>query len=120
MAFRQASRPPAPARGLARLTELLAEAGYASFKDARHPLDLTQRQAAGRFTGAEATELIERLTAAAEVAGAGRSSDAADGEPALDDRERGRQEELVVELSAQVMATELTNRGWCCIAPAPE
>ena len=112
MAFGQASGPPAPARDLARLTELLAEAGY--------PNGLTQRQAAGRFTGAEATELIERLTAAAEVAGAGRSSDAADGEPVLDDRERGRQEELVVELSAQVMATELTNRGWCCIAPAPE
>ncbi len=111
MAFGQASGPPAPARQLAELTELLAAHGYASFKEARHPLDLTQRQAAGRFTGPEATELIERLSAAAEV----RGVDVEDGPPT--GRERERQEELVVGLAADVLATELTNRGWCCIPP---
>ena len=114
MAFGQVSGPPAPAKQLAQLTELLAQQGYASFKEARHPLDLTQRQAAGTFTSAEATDLIDRLTAAIEVRGeeAGESDDGS-----LPERERDRQEELVVTLSAQVMATELVNRGWCCIAP---
>jgi hypothetical protein len=111
MAFGQVSGPPAPAKQLAQLTDLLARQGYASFKEARHPLDLTQRQAAGKFTSAEATELIERLTAAVEVRG--EESD----EGSLSEREQDRQEELVVNLSAQVMATELVNRGWCCIAP---
>ena len=136
MAFGQASGPPAPAKQVAQLEALLNDQGFASFKEARHPLGLTQRQAAGRFTSAEATELIERLTAQDEVrASAPDTPDAGATArrptPAVpsartvrpragrtpDHRDLAREEELVITLTADVMATELTNRGWCCIAP---
>ena len=107
MAFGQASGPPASARRVAELAELLAARGYDSFREARHPFGLTQRQAGGKFTVAEADELAAQLTA-------DEPGPEADG---LDGRERRRQEELVVGLDAEVLATELVNRGWCCIAP---
>jgi len=107
MAFGQASGPPASARRVAELAELLAARGYDSFREARHPFGLTQRQAAGKFTVAEADELFAVLDA-------DEPAPEADG---LDERERRRQEELVVGLDAEVLATELVNRGWCCIAP---
>jgi hypothetical protein len=68
MAFGQSSGPPATNKDLTRLAELLEAAGYQSFKEARHPLGLNQRQAAGRFTRDEAAELIERLEGEAELA----------------------------------------------------
>lgn len=114
MAFGQVSGPPAPAKQVAELEALIAEQGFASFREARHPLGLTQRQAAGRFTAAEATELIERLTARGQVRG---SANAADDASTPVDRARAREEALVTTLDAEVMATELTNRGWCCIPP---
>ena len=107
MAFGQAAGPPANARRVAELAELLADRGYDSFREARHPFGLNQRQAAGRFTVAEADELLERLQG--EVPDEG-------GDPA-EQRRRQREEELVVGLDAEVMATELVNRGWCCIPP---
>jgi hypothetical protein len=76
MAFGQQSGPPATARQVQQLTTLLSEAGHSDFRDARGPLGLTQRQAAGKFTRDEATELIERLEAEAE---AGDAADPADG-----------------------------------------
>jgi hypothetical protein len=75
MAFGQVAGPPAGARQLEQLGALLADAGYASFKEARHPFGLTQRQAAGKFTVGEADELIERLEAAAIVADATGADD---------------------------------------------
>jgi hypothetical protein len=36
---------------------------------------------------------------------------------APDRRQRARDEELVLRLDADLMATELVNRGWCCIPP---
>ena len=67
MAFGQASGPPAAVQQLNRLAELLAERGFDSFKEARHPFGLTQRQASGKFSGGEASELIERLEAESVV-----------------------------------------------------
>ncbi len=64
MAFGQASGPPAGARQVERIEELLARAGFDSVREARHPYGLTQRQAGGKFTIAEADLLIERLEAA--------------------------------------------------------
>src|SRR5690349_9634734 len=107
MAFGQASGPPAPARRVAELAELLAARGYDSFREARHPFDLTQRQAAGKFTVAEVDELIDLLA----------EEDGPEVDGLVDARERRRQEELAVGLDAEVLATELVNRGWCCIAP---
>jgi hypothetical protein len=131
MAFGQASGPPAPAKLVAQLEAQLNQHGFASFKEARHPFGLTQRQAAGKFTSAEANELIERLVAQDEVRAAEpeRARTAPD-RPAPtgrgarpratappSPRDLAKEEELVTGLTADVMATELTNRGWCCIPP---
>jgi len=66
MAFGQPSGPPATARQLRELTALVEAVGHTGFKDARGPLGLNQRQAGGRFTQGEATELISRLEAEVE------------------------------------------------------
>jgi hypothetical protein len=116
MAFGQPTGPPANARRVAELAELLAEPGYDSFREARHPFDLTQRQAAGKFTVAEVDELIERLQPDDDD----RSGPEAPGDAApspSEARRRQREEELVTRIDAEVLATELVNRGWCCIAP---
>ena len=130
MAFGQVSGPPATARRVAELAALLEERGFDSFREARHPFGLTQRQAGGKFTTAEVDELIERLEAEGAVEGhlgaqADRSARAttASGKPVeasdarAERRRTKRDEELAVRLDAGVMATELANRGWCCIPP---
>ncbi len=141
MAFGQASGPPASARQIQELAELFEARGFDSFKEARHPFGLTQRQAGGKFTVEEATQLIDQLSDDAEAA-AGPGADAvvepspgaprgraasavgaATPAPKRADSDRvaaralRRQEDAVVELLSEVMATELTNRGWCCIPP---
>src|SRR5215207_4594642 len=116
MAFGQAAGPPANPRRVAELAALLAAQGYDSFREARHPFGLTQRQAGGKFTNAEVDQLIEALQAAGDDA-----EEVAPATPApVDARRRSRQEELAVTLDAEVLATELVNRGWCCIAPPDE
>ena len=61
MTFRQSAGPAASPRRVAELLELLQNAGHADFRDARSPMGFNQRQAAGRFTAAEARELIDQL-----------------------------------------------------------
>ena len=61
MAFGQASGPPASAKQVAYLASLMKDAGYDTFREARHPFGLTQRQAGGKFTTSEASHLIDRL-----------------------------------------------------------
>jgi hypothetical protein len=118
MAFGQAAGPPAGQRQVAELEALLEARGYDSFKEARHPFGLNQRQAAGRFTVAEADELAARLEAEAEAGDDGPpAAPAAVVAPKIDAKRRQKEEELVVRLQADIMATELTNRGWCCIPP---
>lgn len=120
MAFGQASGPPAPQRRVAELAELLEARGFDSFKEARHPFGLTQRQAAGKFTIGEVDELIDRLQgeAEAEVEAAGATDTTREAAERPDQRRRReRDEEVAVHLDADVMATELVNRGWCCIPP---
>jgi hypothetical protein len=67
MAFGQPTGPPATTSQLRELNALIEAAGHTGFKDARGPLGLNQRQAGGRFTQDEATELIARLEAEAEA-----------------------------------------------------
>jgi hypothetical protein len=146
MAFGQVAGPPAGARQLEQLGALLADAGYASFKEARHPFGLTQRQAAGKFTVGEAEELIERLEAAAIVADANGvddvepapSSPARSRTPSADRRTARRavtsasgptagasgavsgNERLAQQLTKvpqELIVAELERRGWCCIPP---
>src|SRR3954468_15333343 len=111
MAFGQASGPPAGRRQVEELAALLAERGYDSFREARHPFGLTQRQAAGNFTVAEAAELLESLEADGDESAVDQpAGDEPAGEPsaptAAEQRDRRRQEELVVAVDAEVLATE--------------
>jgi hypothetical protein len=109
MAFGQQSGPPASARQVEKLKELLRDAGHGDFRDARGPLGFTQRQAAGRFTRDEADDLIGRLRAAA------------DGEaPAPVVAQAGRRdaiEQVLRRMPAEQLAAELQRRGWAVIAP---
>lgn len=122
MAFGQAAGPPAAARRVAELAALLDARGYATFREARHPFGLTQRQAGGKFTNDEVDELIARIEAdtdhGPEPAVAPRGAAVKAPSVDRDARRRSRQEEVVVGIDAGVLATELVNRGWCCIPPA--
>ena len=133
MAFGQAAGPPAPQKQVDRLASLLAERGFDSFREARHPFGLTQRQAGGKFTSTEVDELIERLEAEAVVAASlegdvpapepsSRTSGAAvPRSPAAAARaaaKNGARDATAVQrMDAAVLADELTSRGWCCIPP---
>jgi 4-carboxymuconolactone decarboxylase len=75
MSLGQANGPLASAKQLQYLEALIAKAGYASFREARHPLGLTQRQASGKFSTFEASALIETLLASPTAASEGASVD---------------------------------------------
>jgi hypothetical protein len=66
MAFGQASGPPASAKQVRELADLLAAAGHDGFRDARGPMGFNQRQAAGKFTRDEAQTYIDQLEEAAD------------------------------------------------------
>ena len=141
MAFGQASGPPASAKQLAALEVLLAEAGYVSFREARHPLGLTQRQANGKFTRDEADELLERLEAAAQVGSEPGHQQPRPEEQVRDDRPSeqhpasprsrhpraprrspqpaaaGAADEVVTAFPDELLAAELVRRGWTCEPP---
>ena len=68
MAFGQQSGPPATARQLRELLDLVNAAGHSDFRDARGPLGFTQRQAGGKFTRDEADAFIAQLEQENEVA----------------------------------------------------
>lgn len=75
MSFGQSNGPTASAKQLQYLEALLGKAGYASFREARHPLGLTQRQAGGKFSTSEASALIEQLLGSSTAASEGASID---------------------------------------------
>ena len=66
MAFGQPAGPPATAKQLRELLELLQQAGHTDFRDARGPMGFNQRQAGGKFTRDEAQALIDQLEAEGE------------------------------------------------------
>jgi hypothetical protein len=129
MAFGQASGPPARAKDISQLAEQLELAGFSSFREARHPFGLTQRQAAGKFTSGEVAELLARL----EVMAAGAEPDPDPGlildiehvevtdvvapNSARADRRRQQSKLTIAGLPDDLMATELELRGWTCIPP---
>ena len=124
MAFGQQTGPPASARQVEEITQLLEQAGYDSFREARHIFGLTQRQASGKFTQGEAVELIERLQAEpSEPPEPSRSSESSEsardaGAERSARRQADRQAELLVTIPAEVLADELVRRGWMCMPPA--
>jgi len=103
MAFDQQSGPPASARQIQELLELLHDAGHLDFRDARGPMGFTQRQAAGKFTRDEAAALIEQL-----------QDGAGPGEPAV---RLSPAERAVQQLPSEVLAAELQRRGWIVAEP---
>jgi hypothetical protein len=131
MAFGQSAGPPAPQKQVDRLAELFSARGFDSFREARHPFGLTQRQAGGKFTSSEVEELIERLEAEAVVAASlgdtppepsphttGATVPRSSAATARAAANRGaRDATAVTRMDAAVLADELTSRGWCCIPP---
>jgi hypothetical protein len=110
MAFGQQSGPPASQKQLAELLDLLAEAGYTDFKDARYPMDFTQRQAAGKFSRDEADEFIAQLQTAAE-------GDPSDEAPPQPQRRPSPAEQALQKFPAEELAAELQRRGWIVAEP---
>ena len=116
MAFGQQSGPPASAKEIAHLEALLGEAGYSSFREARHIYGLTQRQAGGKFSRDEASTLIDQLLQGdAEVIGSGNG-------PSMEQDRAARQLEqeriqLLQGTPADLLADELRRRGWTVTEP---
>jgi hypothetical protein len=108
MAFGQQAGPPATARQVQELTQLLRAAGHDGFREARHPLGLTQRQAAGRFTRDEADDLISRL----QQPDADPSTKSAVESPRVDAAQKALR-----LMPAEQLAIELERRGWTVIPP---
>ncbi len=132
MSFGQTA-PPATAKQVQYLLSLVEKAGHLSFRDARGPLGLTQRQASGKFSRNEASALIDRLL--------GESSDDADGaddahgadgahgahgaplagtgsQISAADRLESERADILRGMPAGLLATELERRGWQVTPPA--
>jgi hypothetical protein len=108
MAFGQQSGPPASARQVQELLTLLRQAGHTDFRDARGPMGFTQRQAAGKFTRAEAAAFIDRLQNAEPD-----ESDAA----ATSTARESAAEQVLRHMPAEQLAVELQRRGWIVTKP---
>jgi hypothetical protein len=106
MAFEQPKGPPASHRQVKRLLDLVNDAGYAGFRDARGPLGLSQRQGNGKFTRNEADELIARL----EGDDHDPSAPTPPARPAAADVSLGG-------IPDEVLAAELQRRGWIVMEP---
>ncbi|MDO8391172.1 MAG: hypothetical protein Q7V57_11845 [Actinomycetota bacterium] len=116
-----ASGPPASAKQVQYLEALLDKAGYASFREARHPMGLTQRQSNGKFTKSEASELIDRLVndGAPSVDEAYSANTAPDSAPdAVADKMLASQAAVLRGIPAQLLADELLSRGWSVREPS--
>jgi hypothetical protein len=108
MAFGQQSGPPASAKQMRELLALLRDVGHTDFRDARGPMGLTQRQAAGKFTRDEADAFIARL----------RGNELEGSAPvAVPAARLSAQEHLMRRLPAEQLAVELRRRGWTVIEP---
>ncbi len=137
MAFGQSLGPPAGQRQVNRLLELLNESGHSDFRDARGPLDLTQRQAAGKFTRDEADALIELLETeleqqrpdasdacsspevhgSTEIASSTTATPPAPRRISRDERRAKEAQRTLRDVSDEVLATELQRRGWVVMEP---
>lgn len=104
MSFAQQG-PPASAKQVAYIQALMRKAGYDDFRSARTEYRLTPRQARGKFTKAEASALIDRLTSTG------------DDNPTVSVEEEpetliSAQALLIRGFPADVLADELRRRGW--------
>jgi hypothetical protein len=114
VSFGQPSGPPASAKQVRELLELLEEAGHRDFRDARGPMGFTQRQAGGKFSRDEADAFIERLQEAAAEQDAPPAAPASTTIPA---RRPTAAERTLHGISDELLAAELQRRGWIVVAP---
>jgi len=112
VAFGQQSGPPATARQVRELLALLHDAGHTDFRDARGPLGLTQRQAAGKFTNAEAASFIDQLQNAVVDRTSVVAEPVTGPEPEPDPALRALR-----RMSTELLAAELQRRGWTVTEP---
>ncbi len=105
MAFGQVSGPPATHKQVDQLLDLLLEAGFESFREARYPMDFTQRQANGKFTRDEADEFIERMQERSEM----ESESVA---PVVQATKPSPANKALQKFPAAELAAELQRRGW--------
>ncbi len=118
MAFGQQSGPPATAKQVQELLALVEASGHDGFRDARHPLGLTQRQAAGKFTRDEAQELIDRLLAAEhEASGEGGAPPPVEQRVTPTDRKRATLADQLKRVPDDLLAAELQRRGYAVVQP---
>ena len=122
MSFGHPSGPPASAKQVRDLLELLNAAGHSDFRDARGPMGFTQRQAGGKFTRDEADEFIARLQEEAEFAEAvGNSSPGVNPVvpqvPAARPKPRKSPSQSLAKVSSEDLAAELQSRGWVVMEP---
>jgi hypothetical protein len=109
VSFGQQSGPPASAKTVRELLDLVHDLGHSDFRDARGPLALTQRQAAGRFTRDEAAALVERL----QQAKADGTVPVASGPSVM----VSAVEQALRRMGSEQLAAELKRRGWTVVAP---
>ena len=108
MAFGQQSGPPASAKQIRDLLELLKGAGHSDFRDARGPMGFSQRQAAGKFSRDEAEAFIARLLDAESDGGVANAA------PTW---RQSAQEQMMSSMASEQLAGELRRRGWTAIEP---
>lgn len=111
MAFGQQSGPPAGHRQIKELTELLEDAGFTDFRDARGAMGFTQRQAGGKFTAPEADAFIEQLQVAAEIGEAPKATVSVPAQKAT------KPDGALEAISDKRLAAELQRRGWVVMEP---
>ena len=104
--------PAATPKQISYLEALLEKAGYDSFRAARRPLGLTQRQGSGKFTRQEASALIDRL-----VNGESESTVPEPADAPGDDTVSEAVATLLRGVPAQWLADELRRRGWSAGEP---
>ena len=113
MAFGESRGYPASHRQVQQLTELIHSAGHTDFRDARGPLGLTQRQAAGKFTRDEADALIAELEAQLEEG----APPAGSPPPQPADPRLAKYRTTLGRLPTELLAAELQRRGWVVMEP---
>ncbi len=117
MSFGQQSGPPASQKQIAYLLSLMEAAGY-DFATGRHHFGLNQRQARGKFSVGEASDLIERLTAEAEIGPDGQAGPFEDPTAARAQAKIDRDRAILLKgIPAEMLANELESRGWAIIPP---
>ena len=110
--------PPASPKQVAYLKSLIEKAGYDSFREARRPLGLTQRQGNGKFTKSEASALIDRLLQGGDAATPDGTAPDGDEPTSAERRLRDTQTSVLRGMPADLLADELARRGWTVEPPA--